>query len=72
MSAHAPGTLALNPGSGVVHRWNCGIGPARASVSGDASVIRPYEVGYHTVPLSVLPSIRRECICTRCLRAALG
>lgn len=54
-------TLALNPISGVVHQWHCGLGPARGGLAA------PYAGGYVAVPTVVLHSIRPESICTRCL-----
>lgn len=53
-------TLALNPVSGVIHLWGCGLGPARGGAAAFAD-------GYVSVPASVLASIRPECLC-RCLR----
>lgn len=58
-------TLALNPVSGVVHLWGCGLGPARGGTEA------PFADGYVSVPASVLASIRVERLC-RCLRKELG
>lgn len=53
-------SLALNPISGVVHQWHCGLGPARGGMAEFAG-------GYVAVPTVVLASIKPERICTRCL-----
>lgn len=57
-----PPSLALNPVSGVLHQWWCGLGPARAGAQ--------FADKYVSVPAVVLPSIRHECLC-KCLRVAI-
>jgi hypothetical protein len=59
-------TLALNPGSGVLHKWNCTMGPFRGN-AGRPNGRSIYAHLYTPVPAVVLPSIKPECRCTFCL-----
>lgn len=52
-------TYALNPTTGMVHAWHCGLGPARAGAA--------YADGYVAVSALVLGSIKEDHVCSRCL-----
>lgn len=53
-------TLALNPASGVIHTWGCGLGPARGGIEAR------FANHYVSVPAIVVLSFAPELVCTRC------
>lgn len=57
--------VALNEGTGRIHRWTCGVGPQRGQVNGDVSV-KPYAVLFADVPAVVATIVQPEYLCVRC------